>query len=269
MNILRHMEQIRRLLTERGACEVPQYPEPLAQVWYHPDILLAARGDVSAHCFCFQTLLQQGTGAAATGVSCAPALVWLMNCSEKDFSITAVDFISDLHFALTSSRENSGFSLIACGDHVCCSDRGCCWKLQYNGVSCGQISLFSELFFQPLSRPVVMLVLDLAKLPALLNQKGPGQPVLWAEKAAAADLLALRAWQLRCSAGSSRDLLQQRQADSGLELCRLISLLNSESMEETQDDAQLKKLSASIIDTVQLLLNERSTSKVATRDVGK
>lgn len=268
MNILRHMEQMRRLLTERGACEVPQYPEPLAQVWYHPDLLLAARSGGKANCFCFQTLWQRGTGVTAAGYSCMPALVWLMDCSEKDFSAIVVDFISDLHFALTNSREDSGFSLVADnGCYRCRNDRGCCWKLQYNGVSCGNISLFSELVFQPLERSAVMLVLDLAKLPLLLHQKDPGQPVLWAEKSAAGELLALRAWQLKCPV-ASRENLSQRQVDPGLELCRLVSVLNAETLVAEQDEAQLKQLSKSINDTVKQLLLERSESKVAGRDAG-
>ncbi len=198
-----------------------------------------------------------------------PALVWLMNCTEKDFSATAADFISDLHFALTSSREDSGFSLVAeRGGQSCRSDRGCCWKLQYNGVSCGQISLFSELFYKQLERPAVMLVLDLARLPGLLLQKDPGQPVLWAEKAVANDLLALRAWQLKVT-GVSRDVMTKAQADPGLELCRLISVLNSESSAVSQNETQLKQLSTNIGDIIQQLLTERSEGKVAGRDAGK
>jgi len=262
------MEQMRRLLTERGACEFPQYPEPLSQVWYHPDILLAARSGAPVNYFCFQALWQRGTGVAATGFSCMPALIWLMNCTEKDFSAIAADFISDLHFALTSSREDSGFSLVAERGESCCrSDRGCCWKLQYNGVSCGQISLFSELFCQQLERPAVMLVLDLARLPGLLHQKDPGQPVLWAEKTAADDLLALRAWQLRATV--SRDIMPKAQADAGLELCRLISVLNSESTAVSQNDSQLKQLSANIGDILQQLLTKHSESKVAGRDAAR
>ncbi len=263
------MEQMRRLLIERGACEVPQFPEPLSQVWYHPDILLAARGEASANFFCFQSLWRRGSGAAAADSSCMPALIWLMNCSEKNFTTAAVDFISDLYFALTNSREESGFSLVADNSgHAYCNDRGCCWNLQYNGVGCGQISLFSELFSQPLTRPAVMLVLELAKLPGLLNQKASGLPAMWAERAAVSDLLALQAWQLKSLYGT-REVLQHRQIDLGLELCRLISLLNSESMAASRDDAQLKMLSTSIGDAVQQLLSERSAGRVANRDVRK
>jgi hypothetical protein len=262
------MEQIRRLLAERGACEVPQYPEPLASVWYHPDMLLAARGGGTRNCFCFQTMWQRGTGAAAVGVSCMPALVWLMDCSEHNFTAAVVDFISDLHFAITSSREDSGFSLVAdAGITACRSERGCCWKLHYNGVSCGHISLYSELFFRSLEHSAVILVLDLAKLPGLLNQKNPGLPVFWAEKLRAADLLALRAWQLKCPTVTG-DLLQQ-QADKGLELCRLISLLNSESLVPANDEFQLKKLLVSIDEAVQHLLGERVESGAKGRDDDK
>jgi len=263
LNILRYMEQIRRLMADRGVCEVPQYPEPLAQVWYHPDILLAARGSSSSHCFCFQTIWNRGKGAAADRGSCIPAFVWLMNCTEKDFGAAAADFISDLHFAMANSREDSGFSLVAdrCSGGLK-RDRGCCWQLHYNGVSCGQICLFSELFFQQLSRPSVILVLDLARLPGLHEPENLSQPVLWADGAAATDVLALRAWQLKAAS----ELIQQKQADNGLELCRLISRLNSCGLDSTKSDDVLKQLSTSINEIIQQLLAERSENKVVGRD---
>ena len=263
LNILRYMDQIRRLMADRGVCEVPQYPEPLQRVWYHPDLLVTARSGSPAHCFCFQTIWNRGTGAAAGCDSCTPAFVWLMDCSEKNFSAAVADFISDLHFAMTNSREDSGFALIAdrCqGGAV--RDRGCCWQLLYYGVSCGQICLFSEMFFQPLARPAVIMVLDLAKLPGLHDPKSLGQPVLWGNGAVASDMLALRAWQLR----SSADVNQQKHADSGMELCRLISRLNSGIVDSSKDSEALKQLSASVSEAVQQLLSERSANKVVVRD---
>lgn len=260
------MEQIRRLMADRGVCEVPQYPEPLQQVWYHPDFLMAARGNTLAHCFCFQPIWSHGAGAAAGRDSCMPAFSWLMNCSEKDFSAAVADFISDLHFALTSSREDSGFALVAeRGQGGLVRDRGCCWRLLYNGVCCGQICLFSELFFQPLTRSAVMLVLDLAKLPGLHEPESFGRPVLWADGSTAENVLALRAWQLRLSA----EMSQQKQADNGLELCRLISRMNAGGLDSAKDAEVLRQLSLSINDTIQQLLNERSDSKVVGRDAKK
>ncbi|MBU1107259.1 MAG: hypothetical protein KKB51_11370 [Candidatus Riflebacteria bacterium] len=260
MNILGYMEQIRRLMADRGVCEVPQYPEPLAQTWFHPDILLSARGSGPAHCFCFQTA---GCGRAFAGAgSCIPSLVWLMDCSEKDFSAPAADFIGDLHFAITNNREDSGFSLVAeRRQRALKSARGCCWQLYYNGVSCGQIFLFSELFFQPLARSAVILVLDLARLPGLLEPENHKQPVLWTDKAAAADILALRVWRLR-AAFDAGELIQQKQADNGLELCRQISLLNSSYLNSAKDEETLRLLSVGINDTLQQLVVERSTCKV-------
>lgn len=267
MNILGYMEHIRRLMAARGASEVPQYPEPLAQVWFHPDILMSARGSGSANCFCFQTAGCGRTSANAS--SCIPSLVWLMDCSEKDFSAPAVDFIGDLHFAITNSREDSGFSLVAeRRQRTLKSVRGCCWQLYYNGVSCGQIFLFSELFFQPLARSAVILVLDLARLPGLLEPENLKQPVLWADKAVAAEMLALRVWRLRAATDASA-LIQQKQADNGLELCRLISLLNSGYLNSAKDEEALKQLSVGINETLQQLVVERSSGKAVGSNVDK
>ena len=269
MNILHHMEQIRLLLADRGACEVPQYPEPLAQAWSHPDILLAARGKQPVHCFCFQTVWQRTVVAASDDASCRPALVWLMNCSEKDFTGAVIDFISDLYFAMTNSREDSGFSLVADrSDRFNSKDRGCCWQLQYNGVGCGQICLFSELFMETLARPAVFLLLDLEKLPSLLDQKNFGQPVLWTENVRAADMLALRAWQLKAGAGS-REKLQNKLADRGIELCRLISDLNAGFLSFSKDEVRLQQLAADINDSVRQILVERGEGKVVAKDADK
>lgn len=268
MDILRYMEQIRRLMADRGACEVPQFPKPLTQVWFHPDILIAARGSKPAHCFCFQNVCQRISGAAVSGASCMPSFVWLMNCFEKDFAEMVIDFISDLHFAITNSREDSGFSLVADrSDQTGRSGRGCCWQLQYNGVSCGHICLFSELFSQRLARPSVILALDLAKLPNLLAPENIGQPVLWAKNVVADDLLALRAWQLQ-ALDDMGDPMRHRQADLGMELCRLLSLLNSSCLDSTKKD-DLTQLISDVSEIVQRLLVKRTEERVVDKNASK
>lgn len=270
MNILRYMEQIRSLMAVRGVYEVPQFPEPLTQAWFHPDILMSARGSKPAHCFCFQTVWQRGVGATADGASCMPAFVWLMDCCETDFTAAVIDFISDLHFATTNSREDSGFSLVADrSNRIYRSGRGCCWQLQYSGVSCGHICLFSELFSRQLARPSVILVLDLAKLPGLLVPENIGQPVLWANNTVAADVLALHAWQLRAPVVGTDDFMARKQEDPGLELCRLLSLVNSGCFDSSKKDEPLKQLVSGVNETIQRLLVKRTENREVAKNAGK
>lgn len=270
MNILFHMEQIRRLLAARGTCEVPQFPEPLAEVWYHPDILLAMRDNRLLSNFCFQTMWLRGTGVTAEGLGCVPALVWQMNCSEKDFCPAVVDFVSDLHFAITSSREDSGFALVAeRGKTLAYGERGCCWRLQYNGVSCGRICLFSEVFYQALPKPAAVLILDLARLTTLLSTTDLGSPVPWSANTVVDDLLALKAWEIRGQI-DGKSLLQKREPDARIELCRLISYVNSGAFDNGKDGELLRQLAGNINASMgQIMLERGKDKKVAVQDVIK
>lgn len=195
MHILALMEKLRDIFAGKGIVELPVFPLPLVASWCHPDILLAMHLKVRPRGFVFQPMQTVDAEFRDPGIR-PPDFLWLVKAGQTDFGVTVSSFLLELQQLLVPERSEPAFSLVANVKHTASGgERGAFWHILFDGVECGSLSLYSEVFAEPLREPMPVLRLELCRLQCFLShERFAGQPC-WSSGQSLQQFATLSAWQ--------------------------------------------------------------------------
>jgi len=195
LHILALMERLREIFAGKGIVELPVFPLPLVASWCHPDILLAMFLKLKSRGFVFQPMQTAEPGFQESAIR-PPDLLWLIKAGQNDFGVVVSAFLGELQQLLVPDRTEPAFSVVANVKHVAAKgERGAFWHVLLDGVECGSLSLYSEVFAEPLREPMPILRLELCRLQCFLSPERFNNQPCWGNGLNLQHFATLSAWQ--------------------------------------------------------------------------
>ncbi|MDD2997735.1 MAG: hypothetical protein PHV05_01665 [Candidatus Riflebacteria bacterium] len=248
MDVLELMRLLRNLFATYKVPEIPCFPAELKNSWCHPDILLTILGRPLKHCFTFQQMTKRDVFPAEPALK-APSLVWLVDKSGREFSALVTGFLADLQKLLQPERSEPAFSIVADSRHkMSAGEQGAHWKILFDGVECGTLSLYAKIFGQTVpAAGSAILTLQLCRLVSSLNPDQFSMPAGWSAAGNLSDFLSLSAWQCSKSdldADSINELIATSDSLTASEaFCFLIAVYNNNKSFIDKSPVLMPKLS--------------------------
>lgn len=195
MHSLELMEKLRGIFVAQGIFELPTFPMPLVTSWCHPDLLLAMHKKTNCRGFVFQPMQPlESSFEEIPGRS--PDLLWLIDAGVNNFSAVATEILLKLQEVLMPGRAEPAFSLVASSHKMhSAGERGAFWQILFDGVACGSLELFAEVFYAPLPNPIPVLRLELNLLQCFLSPERFKGQLFWSDAASIQQLVSFSAWQ--------------------------------------------------------------------------
>lgn len=164
MNIYSVRDYLRQWFSKKGIPECPEFPAALSDGWHHPDVLLTILRKEPATFCVFQTLSEKSF-CNIMPLSNSPGLVWLLKPFRGNFFALAADFLNDWLKVMYGDTTESKFVIAGMTNQTGeMYDRGCCYKIYFNGVEAGEIRVFSAILDEKLNEPAVVLTIDVGKV---------------------------------------------------------------------------------------------------------
>ena len=273
MNIYSVRDFLRQWFSRKGIPECPEFPAALGDGWHHPDVLLKILGKEASSFCVFQTLSQKNFCNIMPLIN-SPGLIWLSRPFSSDFFEVCTDFLntwqqemyqdsSEQRFVIDSAASSAGEFF----------DRGCCFKIFFNGVEVGEIRVFSALLDEKLVEPAAVFTVDVGKVLRCISKETVAFEPDWLDRAKLSRYSAFHAFSgpdYRANR-SSEFLIHEiervtRKADRSEfeKLNSLISLYNS-SRGTFSDCQKLRQAFRDALKTVNASLQNSSEEEKAVR----
>lgn len=197
MNIIKLMTNLRMIFTQLEVPEMLAFPASLHENWCHPDLYLSIKGSGVGSFFVFQHLTRK-EGFLFSSTIKTPDMIWLVkpNNGKNVFMEITKNFFQRLENEFKKDGYNgvfyfeSGYS-----KKMNKGERGTYWKIFYEGIRCGRISIYSELpGIEKIQSGAVIVTLQLNKIATVLSQGKFSESAPWVADLSASSSMAMQAW---------------------------------------------------------------------------
>lgn len=257
MHILALMEKLREIFAVKGIVELPVFPLPLVASWCHPDILLSMHLKLKSRGFVFQPMQTVELEFKESAIR-PPDLLWLVKAGQTDFGAVVSSFLLELQQLLVPDRTEPAFSLVANVKHTAArGERGAFWHVLLDGVECGSLSLYSEIFAEPLREPMPILRLELCRLQCFLSHERFNSQPCWGSGLSLQQFATLSAWQAHAEpvvdfSGEIKKINSSLAADPCAGVCMLLRLYSNYQLLIEGNDEMGQILRKSIKESIAL-----------------
>lgn len=182
MNIYSIRDFLRQWFSKKGIPECPEFPAALSDGWHHPDVLLTMlRKEPISFCI-FQTLSEKSF-CNVMPLKNSPGLVWLVKPFDVQFLEILSDFLTEWQQALYQGDSGQRFVLAALSPETGeFSERGCVYKIIFNGVDCGECRVFSAMLDERLKDAVGVVSIDVGKILKCISASSISDEPDWLDK---------------------------------------------------------------------------------------
>ncbi len=162
-----------------------------------------------------------------------PDLLWLIKAGQNDFGVVVSAFLTELQQLLVPDRTEPAFSLVANVKHTAArGERGAFWHVLLDGVECGSLSLYSEVFAEPLREPMPILRLELCRLQCFLSQERFNSQPCWGNGINLQQFATLSAWRAHAEpvadfAGEIKKITSSLSTDPCAGVCKFLRLYSN------------------------------------------